>query len=343
MNAAQPNSSGSEADIVNAAADWRLRHEAGLTPAEQAGFDAWLAASPRHAAAWRDVNATLFAFARVREEGRLDDFLHALTARRKRRRWRVLAGGALGLAAAVALLLVVRPAAPVERDGAAPVIVRAAEQLLPDGSRVELNDAAEIAVNYTAGRREVRLLRGEALFTVAKNPARPFVVVSGHVEVRAVGTVFAVQLGRQAVDVLVTEGRVAVAPAAPAQPATVDDPAPAVAKPVFVNAGDQLVLPAAAVDAQPPQARTVSSAEINRRLAWRQPRLQLAGTTLAEAATLLNRENLMQIEIADTELGRLRLTGFFYLDDTRGFVHVLETNYGVQVERRPNGVVVLRR
>lgn len=340
MNAVQPSSSGHEADIVKAAADWHVRHEIGLTPQEQTEFAAWLATSPGHAAAWRDVNATLFAFAQVRAEGQAADFVAELARRRRQKRWRLITGSALGLAAAIALLFWVRPATPPPREGEMPVIVRTAEQVLPDGSRVELNAGAEIAVNYTAARREVRLVRGEAIFTVVKNPAKPFVVVSGNIEVRAVGTVFAVQLGAQAVDVLVTEGRVAVATAIPSTGATVSTPDGATAPPVFVDAGDQLVLPAAGSAAG--QSRPISATEINRRLAWRQPRLQLSGTTLADAAELLNRENLMQIEIADPELGRLRLTGFFYLDDTRGFVHVLEANYGVQVERQPSGTVVLR-
>lgn len=337
MNAVPSNSAGSEADIVKAAADWRVRHEAGLPAAAQAEFDAWLAADPRHAAAWRDVNTTVAAFADLRTSGRLDGFLHDLAVRRRRRRWRQLSVAGLGLAAAAALFLVLRPAAPAV-GGEAPVIVRAEQQVLPDGSRVELNGDAEIAVHYTPQRREVQLVRGEALFLVAKNPARPFVVVSGHVEVRAVGTTFSVHRGGQAVDVLVTEGRVAVADTA--APTSAGDATAAAPTPVLVDAGSQLVLSTAGASNAGP--RVLSSTEISRQLAWRQPRLQLMGTTLAEAVALLNREKLMRIEIADSELARLRLTGFFYLDDATGFIHVLETNYGVRVEHRADGILVLR-
>lgn len=341
MNTAQPNPSGDEAGFVQAAAVWRVRHETGLAATEQTEFAAWLAADPRHVAAWRDVNATVFAFERLRADGQAADFVRELGVRRRRRQWRLVGAGVLGIAATVALLLFVRPAAPSAAEGTAPVIVRAERQVLPDGSRVELNRDAAIAVNYTTERREVRLLRGEALFMVEKNPARPFVVVSGPIEVRAVGTTFAVQHGARAVDVLVTEGRVAVAHTVP-EADRGETPA-AAPKPIFVNAGDQLVMPAVAGAVSADQPRALSAIEIGRRLAWRQPRLQLAGTTLAEAAALLNRENLMQIEIADAELGHLRLTGFFHLDDTRGFVHVLASNYGVRVEHRADGVVVLRQ
>ncbi len=344
MNADSSPSAAGDADAVKSAADWRVCHEAGLSAQQYAEFEAWLAASPRHAEAWRDVNAALFAFECVRAQGQADDFIAQLNTRRRQRRWRLLTGGVLAAAAAVAVLFFVNR--PVDRAatavvaGEAPVIIRAAQRVLEDGSRVELNDGAEIAVNYTTARREVSLLRGEAVFTVMKNPARPFVVVSGNVEVRAVGTVFAVQFGAKAVDVLVTEGRVVVAQPAPAPVA--GEPVAATAEPVFVDAGGQLVLPAEAVNQESAQSRVLSPAEINRRLAWRQPRLQLAGTSLQDAVSLLNRENLMQVEIADPELGRLRLTGFFPLDNARGFVQVLEAHYGVKVTQRADGGFVLR-
>ena len=47
---------------------------------------------------------------------------------------------------------------------------------LPDGSSVELNTASELAVRYTASARAIRLTRGEAYFTVASDPQRPFSV-----------------------------------------------------------------------------------------------------------------------------------------------------------------------
>jgi ferric-dicitrate binding protein FerR (iron transport regulator) len=90
------------------------------------------------------------------------------------------------------------------------VVRRPDVQKLPDGTRVELNAGTEFVVEFTPGVRAVRLVRGEALFAVPKNPARPFVVGAGAVSVRAVGTAFAVRHGAAVVGVLVTEGRIAV-------------------------------------------------------------------------------------------------------------------------------------
>src|SRR5690606_15652074 len=57
--------------------------------------------------------------------------------------------------------------------------------------------------------RELRLRRGEALFSVAHDPSRPFRVAVGGHTVEAVGTEFDIRLHEEGViDVVVTEGRV---------------------------------------------------------------------------------------------------------------------------------------
>ena len=336
----------SDAPALTAAADWRLRHGAGLTPTEQAEFDAWLAADPRHAAAWHEVGVTLTALDRVRAAGATDDLVREL-AQRRRRRWRqrTVAGSVLALAASVAILIVFGSRSPetaARTEAAAPIIVRADERRLEDGSRVMLNTGAEISVSFAADRREVRLRQGEALFMVEPDPARPFIVIADEVEVRAVGTAFAVRAGPNALAVLVTEGRVAVAPAESAHVRRSAGDAPVV--PVLVEAGRELSLaPAAPAWDRAVQPERLSESAIQRRLEWRQPRMQLADTSLEAAVAALNRENRTQIEMADPVLRRMPLTGIYRLDDADGFVHVLETHFGIKAERRPDGTVVLRR
>src|SRR3546814_15209448 len=59
---------------------------------------------------------------------------------------------------------------------------------LRDGSAVTLNSNSEIAVDFDEGIRHVRLLRGEALFDVAKDSRRPFVVEADSTRVPSVAT-----------------------------------------------------------------------------------------------------------------------------------------------------------
>jgi transmembrane sensor len=81
---------------------------------------------------------------------------------------------------------------------------------LPDGSVVDLNTDSKVDVTFTPSERRVQLAHGEAHFSVAKDPARLFVVEAHGVAVVAVGTAFAVRLRSESVEVLVCEGRVRV-------------------------------------------------------------------------------------------------------------------------------------
>src|SRR5262249_20761043 len=87
---------------------------------------------------------------------------------------------------------------------------------LADGSIIELNTDTEVRVHYSSHERHIDLTRGEALFQVAHNKKRPFAVAAGHTMVRAVGTAFSVRLhesgSTEQVDVVVSEGRVAINP-----------------------------------------------------------------------------------------------------------------------------------
>jgi transmembrane sensor len=220
--------------------------------------------------------------------------------------------------------------------------VRPNQQTLPDGSVVELNSGAEILVSFSPDQRGVRLLRGEALFIVAKNAVRPFVVTAGAVEVLAVGTAFAVRQDVGHVGVLVTEGRVAVerVPAQAAQPlpsAEVND------ERVYLGAGDRLVVPADLPVSAPMVIRPVTPEEMALALAWRGKRIEFTGTPMAEAVELLNRQNRIQLSIADSAVARIRLSGVFWADDPEGFVRLLENGMNVRAERSPEAIVLRRR
>jgi len=177
---------------------------------------------------------------------------------------------------------------------------------------------------------------------VAKDPARPFIVTAGGLQVRAVGTEFAVKLGQESTDLLVTEGKVSVARAAdvpaPAAAAAPAEPPPALA---LVPAGGLLVVPAAAAPAAAPlEVQTPPAEEIEHRLAWRQPRVELSGTPLGVAVGVFNREAHVHLTVDDPDLAGLRMSGVFRADNVEGFVRLLQSNYGVKVERRGSEIVL---
>lgn len=209
-----------ESERITAEAARRLvQQDGGLDPAGQAEFARWCAADPRHAAAVAEIEhvwRSLEGPSRLQRRELLRAELHG----RQTRRLRWQRGGALAAAVAGSVAFALwRPAdfpsaippAPIETSAGTFRVIEPSRQRLPDGSIVELPAGAEIESSFDVTSRLVILRRGEAHFSVVRDPLRPFTVVAGSVRVRAVGTAFAVQLGRAEVDVIVTEGTVSVA------------------------------------------------------------------------------------------------------------------------------------
>ena len=199
--------------IEREAAQWLARRDRGLSPAEQDDYLQWLRQDPRHGEALARHGATLRRMMRLGEwQPALSDEPNPdLFAPRRRLPWRALVAG---LAAAAALAVggaLWWPAGPAVPPVAQKSYLRINErEALPDGSLVELKDGSRIVIEFSETERRVRLTGGEAHFKVAKNSARPFVVETGGVAVRAVGTAFSVRLDAASVEVLVTEGKVTV-------------------------------------------------------------------------------------------------------------------------------------
>lgn len=330
----------SHASIESAAAEWLARCDAGLTPETQAEFQQWLASDARHTATWEELEAAWRTFDAPRRSGAAARMIGELAVRQRRRQRRRIIGSAttVALATAAVFVFVARPFSSSPETASHAGAAQAVRVSMPerrqlaDGSVVELAANAQIEVNFSATQRDVRLVRGEALFTVAKNPARPFVVAAGPAQVRAVGTAFAVGLRPTAVAVLVTEGTVAVQRTTAAAPA-----------PLPVPSGNALVVSRSGSADAPLRLEPVTPEEIGRRLAWRAPRLELANTPLSEVVASLNRENREQLAIADPTLAALRLNGSVRADRPEDFVRVLETFYGVRAEHPAPDRVVLRR
>jgi transmembrane sensor len=332
---------GSAAAIRQAAADWVVRHDAGLAPDEARAFQSWLQADPRHGAAWARLNTTWGALDGPRRAGMADWVMLEISGRIRRRRRRRVGAALGGLAAVLALALVGRTHfQPAGALAPAPTIVvtQPRQQVLPDGSVVELKDGADIAVDFSGVYRRIALRRGEALFRVAKNPQRPFVVQVGEWEVRAVGTEFSVEFGSGEVGVLVTEGRVAVNQAVAGQ----SGPASAPRTLAYIDAGNRLTVKAGVAALEAPRVVAISENEINERLAWASARLEFSNTPLAEAVALMNRHNRLQFVIEDPSLAGVRVSGFIRADNAEDFARFLEAYFPVKAERRGESEMLLR-
>lgn len=342
MTESQKNSG--ELDAIGLkAAEWLVLRDRGLTAAEQDRFLEWLAADPRHGEwfarqqrTWRDFNL----LAEWRPEHSREPNPDLLARRRPRGRWLAWTGA---LAAAASIAIAVAAWRPWAGETPAWSSVIEAQpsgghRVLEDGSVAELNRGAVIAVQFTPDERRVRLVRGEAHFTVAKNPQRPFIVSAEAIKVRAVGTAFDVRLEAESVEVLVTEGRVQVHP--PAAASAAPDVAPMVA------AGQRAVI-SLSPDGPPTQITDVSMEEMARRLAWQPQVLDFASTSLAKVVAEFNLRAShfrgVRLVIADAELEALPIVASFRSDNVEAFVRLLELTAGVRAERRGENEIVLHK
>jgi transmembrane sensor len=255
--------------------------------------------------------------------------------RRQRARRRTWLATSVACAFAVAALTwTMRETAPATVPIPASVVVAVPNKMiLGDGSAVELKDGARIEEHFTDLERRVLLVAGEAHFTVRKNPERPFIVNAAGIHVRAVGTSFSVTLGETKVDVIVTEGIVAVD--------KLEQTANTHREVAKLNAGNRTTVEIAS--AAPPAVQLVTSAERKELLAWRIPRIELSATPLGEALRVYNQHSPVQITLADPALESLELTGVLRPDNPNALLHVLRVEFGLEAERRTASEIVLTK
>jgi transmembrane sensor len=327
--------------IDAAAARWIAQRDGGWSSADEARCDAWRGEDVRHERAFRRMEETTLLLGSLAEaEGGSAllaevDALEDARARRShsRRRWW---GGAVGLAAAaaVAMMLLDRPAprvAAVRHENTA-AVSRSID--LQDGSTVVLAAASSVDVLYDAEARSLELARGEAHFAVAHETVRPFRVVVGPLRVQALGTAFTIRRADATVDVVVTEGRVAVAHVS----TTVGGDLATV--PLSLSAGERVVIDIAALVADG-ASDVVSPLPVLERGRWEAPRLVFSQTTLAEAVDHFNRHSRLQVEIGDASLRDRRLGGNFRADNAEAFIDLLVASGEARVERRSETHVIL--
>lgn len=338
----------SDAAAIEArAAAWLAQRDAGLDATESADFVRWCTADPRHAAAVARLEATWSALRQLREYRPTARALpdRDLLAPRRARPALTFRRVLLPLAAAAAVTVTAvwtwrqlpLPAALAPAQVYTTTVSGYQRLALADGSVVELNDRSELRVLYSAHERRVRLVRGEAHFTVAKNRSRPFFVDTPSVAVRAVGTAFAVRLAPAQVEVLVTEGTVALHRAGPIElPRGLPSPPDPT-----LTAGGRALVP---LDPRTPlTVERLTTGRIGELLAWQSSRLVFVDTPLAEVVAQFNRRNQLQVALGDADLGALPVGGSFRAENVEGFVRLLASNGDVTFERPAPGLIVLRK
>jgi transmembrane sensor len=208
---------------------------------------------------------------------------------------------------------------------------------LSDGSTIELNAESRLRVRLRDHERFVDLLQGQALFHVAKDAQRPFIVRSGTASVRAVGTRF--DVNRLASDTVITvlEGRVAIARTADAlSPGAAETAAPTESTPLYASAGEQVILTAQA--ASKPDHPDVSAAT-----AWRERKLIFSSSPLPVVVGEYNRYHEKRLVIADPSLSDFRISGVFYAADATSLLAFLRAQSNIEVDEQEREIVLKAR
>ena len=221
----------SNPQISEEAAEWLIEFRSGdIDPQGRRAFDSWLRASPEHLRAFIEMSSLWQESGSIDPERkfRIEDVIaRAMTestvidldagaasrdgGRRAPSRFRRVA--MLAMAATVVGVMVVAFIAKGQLHGRPEYATEVGEQRsfrLADGSTVILDSRSRLRLDFDDSTRAVDLLQGRALFRVAANPGRPFIVRAGGTTVRVIGTQFDVNEKSRATVVTVVEGRVAV-------------------------------------------------------------------------------------------------------------------------------------
>lgn len=365
--------------IIDEASAWFVDFRCGdVDQGTRARFDDWLRSSPEHIRAYIEIARTyvvlptlnpgrevdvgqLIAYARsdgnVVKLGRSPASRSAAASEENRpcrrppahigRHRQSLAAACLAVALAGSILWLMLNRYPTYVAG----IGERQSITLADGSVVELDARSKIRVKLLKSRREIDLLEGEALFEVAKDKTRPFIVRSGDLQVQAVGTQFDVDRRRDTITVTVLEGRVAViTPRPESEPHRTSTRAAHVpdggTPPVnidllgvpirdgvstLVSAGEQVVATPVAV-ASP---RRVDLADAT---AWLQHRFVFDGTRLSEVAEDFNRYNARQIVVVSPELDDFHISGVYSSTDPASLIRFLQAQPGIKVTETEDAI-----
>jgi transmembrane sensor len=194
---------------------------------------------------------------------------------------------------------------------------------LDDGSELTLDTASEVHVRFSKHERYINLTRGQALFEVARDRERPFVVEARQRRLVALGTAFDVRMDEQEMTVTIVEGAVRVEKqTGPAAPTT-------------LTAGDQFV-------ADDKGADHVHPAEADKVTSWRKGQVVFDNTRLGDAVIELNRYSLTKIQV-EPEIADLRLSGAFNSGRQQAFIEAVTTYFPIAVASHDEHSILLKR
>lgn len=207
--------------------------------------------------------------------------------------------------------------------------------VLKDGTKMSLNTATRVRVEFGSNKRHVALEEGEALFEVAKDAQRPFVVEVGDSEVIAVGTVFSVRVtpavshATAMLAVTLVEGQVRVQ--TPRGRGTRSTPADQAVHALLLVPGDRVRLGGFA-ESVSNREQTVNRdrPHIDQVLSWKRNEVVFDDVPLPEAVAEMNRYSRTSIVLVEgAAVTKARVSGLFRTGDNLGFANAVARLHGL--------------
>jgi transmembrane sensor len=306
--------------ILDQAAEWYMRRDAGgFSAGDVLRLQTWLAADPRHREAFDEIEATWSLMGRAALDDRPRPAPLAPPPT-----WRRQLMVATAIAASIVLGIGYLFDIPTRlRADAYTATGETRLVRLDDGSTVMLDTASAIAVDYTQQARRIRLLGGEAVFTVAPDAGRPFLVESQNGESRALGTAFAVRDDGAGATVTVLESRVGVA--LPDRQAE-----------IRLTPGQQVSYTSLGLG-------SVEQVDADVETAWRRGKLIFVDKPLGSVVDALNRYHRGRIQITDATIRSRLVSGVFEIGDPLRVLDALEASLDLRSTRLTNYLVLLHR
>ncbi|MCJ9430549.1 FecR family protein [Kordiimonas marina] len=312
---------------------WVARMLSGtMTVEETAAYDRWRDEDEANASSadslWDMVDSLDAVGEQALEEEMVRDLEAATDAHKRRRRFMGISAIAAGFAAVAVIgatlwMQVPKPAQYETQKGQRTTVY------LADGSVMQLNTDTKVSVMVNDSRREITLERGEAFFSVKHDEKHPFLVYAGDTKVQDLGTKFSVRMGASSNLISVLSGLVSVSQRQENNNNTRPQEL------ALLRPGEQAVYTAATHSA------TVATFDPDRAFAWRKGKARYKQTPLADVVEDLNRYFKAPLEIADSDLRTLPVTGTFSVNDQGAVVDALESAFSLMAVRRSDGVILL--
>ncbi|MBP2159305.1 MULTISPECIES: FecR family protein [Asticcacaulis] len=316
-------------EIDAEAAAWLFRlQDDDRTAHTDAAFQAWLKADPAHETAFQQVTdlweilpgATAFQRQPANDVPRRK-------AQPQRRTF------AIGIAAAVAAAAFVLGGIYLSSARTEIYETGVGQQhvaTLADGSQLALNTDSKVLVTYHSDRRHLELVRGEAMFDVAHNPQRPFTVLAGQEQVKALGTSFVVRREPNHLWVTLVRGKVELS-----NRVTSADGGSDFRPQVILAPGERATVDGAG-------NLMVDRPSVSAMVAWRQGEVVFKDTTILDAANELNRYGATKIVVTDAVVARTRVSGLFKINRPADFATAVAELNGVRVRRTASAIELTR-